>query len=131
MLRSRHAVVIADRVPDSSVAMGATSAMAQTATGRHHDLDAAARALVRTAAEVRADPAWRDRYAVMQPVFDRLYRHSKPLYDDLDGWATDTVTRSMRPCVLVFDAVRSRCCDAATIGSSHGRRMIDGLARTI
>ena len=60
------------------------AAMAQTATGRHHDLDAAAWALVRTAAEVRADPAWRDRYADMQPVFDRLYRRSKPLYDDLD-----------------------------------------------
>ena len=61
------------------------AAMAQTAMGRHRSLDAAAQALVRTGAEVRPDPAWRDRYARMQPVFDRLYRHSQGLYDDLDA----------------------------------------------
>ena len=65
------------------------AAMAQTATGRHHDLPSAAEHLVRVAAEVRPDPAWRDRYAAMQPVFDRLYRHSQALYDDLDALAAE------------------------------------------
>ncbi len=61
------------------------AALAQTATGRHRNLDDAAQALVRTAAEVRPDPAWQDRYARTQPVFDRLYRHSQVLYDGLDA----------------------------------------------
>lgn len=61
------------------------AAMAQTATGRYRTLEAAARQIVRTAAEVEPDPAWCDRYAAMQPVFDRLYRHSQALYDDLDA----------------------------------------------
>ncbi len=63
------------------------AAMAQTAMGRHQDLPSAAERLVRIAAEVRPDPAWRDRYAAMQPVFDQLYRHSQALYDDLDALA--------------------------------------------
>jgi len=61
------------------------AAMAQTATGRHATLDAAAQALVRYAAEITPDPAWSDIYARMQPVFDRLYRHSQQFYDDLDA----------------------------------------------
>ena len=61
------------------------AAMAQTAMGRHPSLDHAVRALVRYSDEVAPDPAWRDRYARMQPVFDRLYRHSQAMYDDLDG----------------------------------------------
>ena len=61
------------------------AAMAQTAIGRHASLEAAAAALVRYTAEIRPDPAWADVYARMQPVFDRLYRHSQTLYADLDA----------------------------------------------
>ena len=61
------------------------AALAQTAMGRHASLDAAAQALVRYAAEIEPDPAWSDIYARMQPVFDRLYRHSQAFYDDLDA----------------------------------------------
>jgi xylulokinase len=61
------------------------AALAQTATGLHVSLEAAADALVRLAEEVAPDPAWSERYARMQPVFDRLYRHSQALYDDLDA----------------------------------------------
>ena len=61
------------------------AALAQTATGRRRTLDAAVRDLVQISAEVPPDPVWRDRYLAAQPVFDRLYRHSQPLYDDLDA----------------------------------------------
>ncbi len=61
------------------------AAVAQTAMGRHASLADAAAALVRTAAEVMPDPAWSDTYARMQPLFDRLYRHSQEFYDDLDA----------------------------------------------
>lgn len=37
--------------------------------------------------EVSPNPAWRDRYARMQPIFDRLYERSRPLYADLDELA--------------------------------------------
>ena len=60
------------------------AALAQTAMGRHASLDAAVAAMVRYAAEIAPDPAWSETYARMQPVFDRLYRHSQALYDDLD-----------------------------------------------
>jgi len=63
------------------------AAMAQTATGRHASLNAASQALVGFAAEIAPDPAWSERYVRMQPVFDRLYRHSQALYDDLDALA--------------------------------------------
>lgn len=63
------------------------AAVAQTAMGRHASLEAAAGALVRTADEITPDPAWSEIYARMQPVFDRLYRHSQALYDDLDALA--------------------------------------------
>ena len=32
-----------------------------------------------------ADPAWKETYGRMQPVFDELYRHAQPLYDRLDA----------------------------------------------
>ena len=63
------------------------AAMAQTAMGRHRNLDDAATALVRFAAEVAPEPRWSEAYARMRPVFDRLYRHSQAMYDDLDGLA--------------------------------------------
>lgn len=61
------------------------AAMVATATGRFATVQEAAAAFVRTGAEIAPDPAWAERYARMQPVFDRLYRHSQALYDDLDG----------------------------------------------
>ena len=61
------------------------AAMAQTAMGRHRSLADAAATLVRTAAEIAPNPAWSDTYARMQPVFDRLYRHSQQFYDELDA----------------------------------------------
>ncbi len=63
------------------------AAMAQVATGAYAGLDEAIGAMVRFGAEIRPDPAWADTYARMQPVFDRLYRHSQALYDDLDRLA--------------------------------------------
>ena len=64
------------------------AALAQTALGRHGSLTAAADALVGIAEEVDPDPAWVERYARMQPIFDRLYRHSQDFYDDLDDLIT-------------------------------------------
>jgi xylulokinase len=63
------------------------AAMAAVAGGRFSDLGAAADAFVRYSDEVVPDPAWQERYARMQPVFDRLYLHSQALYDDLDALA--------------------------------------------
>jgi xylulokinase len=63
------------------------AAMAATATGRFSRLDDAVTAFVRYADEIMPDPVWAERYARMQPVFDRLYVHSRPLYDDLDRLA--------------------------------------------
>ena len=60
------------------------AALAATATGRFSSPVAAADAYVRYAEEIAPDPAWVARYAAMQPFFDRLYRHSQALYDDLD-----------------------------------------------
>ena len=61
------------------------AAMVQTATGRHASLHDAIGTIVSFAAEIAPDPAWSDTYARMRPVFDRLYHHSQPLYDDLDA----------------------------------------------
>ena len=44
-------------------------------------------AYVRHTDEIAPDPAWAERYARMQPIFDRLYAHSQALYDDLDALA--------------------------------------------
>lgn len=63
------------------------AAMGQVATGRHADARAAAQALVRWEREILPDPAWQAVYARMQPVFDRLYRHSQAMFDDLDALA--------------------------------------------
>lgn len=60
------------------------AAMAATALGRFGSVEAAVDALVRHGGEILPDPAWAERYARMQPVFDRLYHHSQALYDDLD-----------------------------------------------
>lgn len=60
------------------------AAMVAAATGRFATVQDAAGAFVRYGAEIAPDPAWAERYARMQPVFDRLYRHSQALYDDLD-----------------------------------------------
>ncbi|MGO1074330.1 xylulokinase [Inquilinus sp. CA228] len=61
------------------------AAMVAAATGRFATVQDAAGAFVRYGAEIAPDPEWAERYARMQPVFDRLYRHSQALYDDLDG----------------------------------------------
>lgn len=60
------------------------AAMVAAATGRFATVQDAAGAFVRYGAEIAPDPAWAERYARMQPVFDRLYHHSQALYDDLD-----------------------------------------------
>lgn len=61
------------------------AALAATATGRFATVQQAADAFVRYAGEIVPDPRWADTYARMQPVFDRLYRQSQALYDDLDA----------------------------------------------
>jgi len=58
--------------------------MAATATGRFTQVEAAADAYVAYAEEILPDPRWSDIYAPMQVFFEKLYRHSQPLYDDLD-----------------------------------------------
>jgi xylulokinase len=60
------------------------AALAAVATGRARDLPEAAGLVVRHGREVRPDPAWVERYARMQPVFDRLYLAAQDHYDDLD-----------------------------------------------
>ncbi len=60
------------------------AAMVAAATGRFSAVQDAAAAFLRYGAEIAPDPEWAERYARMQPVFDRLYRHSQALYDDLD-----------------------------------------------
>ena len=61
--------------------------LAATAEGRFSDPRQGADAFVRYAHEVRPNPAWVETYARMQPVFEKLYRHSQALYDDLDRLA--------------------------------------------
>ena len=61
--------------------------MAGVATGRFAGTDKAVAALVRHTDEVLPDPAWRDRYRRMQPIFDRLYQAGQGFYDDLDRLA--------------------------------------------
>jgi xylulokinase len=63
------------------------AAMAATATGRFARVEDAVDAFVRTAEEIAPDPEWAERYARMQPLFDRIYHHSQALYDDLDALA--------------------------------------------
>ncbi|MFC6489366.1 xylulokinase [Nitratireductor sp. GCM10026969] len=61
------------------------AALAAVATGAAGNLAEAAGQLVRHAREVVPDPAWADRYARMQPLFDRLYTDSQQHYDALDA----------------------------------------------
>jgi xylulokinase len=63
------------------------AAMAATATGRFSRTEDAAEAYVRYDEEIAPDPAWVEVYSHVQPVFDRLYHHSKALYDDMDALA--------------------------------------------
>lgn len=65
------------------------AAMAHVAMGEAPDAATAVDALVRTETDVLPDPVWAERYARMQPVFDRLYQHSQALYDDLDALMVD------------------------------------------
>lgn len=60
------------------------AAIAATATGRFTRAQDAAETFVQYAGEILPDPKWAETYARMQPVFNRLYRHSQALYDDLD-----------------------------------------------
>lgn len=64
------------------------AAMAATATGRFSRTEDAAEAYVRYDEEIAPDPAWAEIYSHVQPVFDRLYHHSKALYDDMDALAS-------------------------------------------
>jgi len=61
--------------------------LAAYATGRLATIPAAADALVRYSDEIRPVPEWRDRYARMQPLFDKLYNSAQGFYDDLDALA--------------------------------------------
>ena len=70
---------------ESECGLVGCAAMAQTAMGRHGSLAQAVDAIITFGAEVTPNPAWSDTYSRMQPVFDRLYRHSQALYDDLDA----------------------------------------------
>lgn len=63
------------------------AAMGAVATGGAASLEAAVSAFVRHTDEILPDPAWQERYARMQPVFDKLYFNSQRLYDDLDSLA--------------------------------------------
>ena len=59
--------------------------MAATATGRFPSVEAAADAYVSHVDEIIPDPRWSETYAPMQIFFEKLYKHSQALYDDLDG----------------------------------------------
>jgi xylulokinase len=61
--------------------------LAATAEGYFSGLEQGAGAWVRYADEVAPDPRLADTYARMQPMFEKLYRHSQALYDDLDRLA--------------------------------------------
>lgn len=63
--------------------VGAACMMA-VAVGDAPDLQAAVSAMVRYEREVAPNPAWRDRYDRMAPVFEELYERAAPLYDRLD-----------------------------------------------
>ena len=58
--------------------------LASVATGADSDVAAAATRIVRHDREIRPEPRWQEHYALMQPVFDRIYDSSQAFYDDLD-----------------------------------------------
>ncbi len=63
------------------------AALAATATGRFARLEDAVAAFVRHREEIPPQPAWVERYARMQPVFESVYRNSQSQYDLLDALA--------------------------------------------
>ena len=62
-----------------------SAAMAAVAIGRFASLQPAISAFVRYEPEILPDPTWAERYARMQPIFDKLYLQSQPFYDALDA----------------------------------------------
>lgn len=64
-----------------------SAAMGAVATGQFGSPEQAVSAFVRHTEEIMPDPAWQERYARMQPIFDKLYFNSQSLYDDLDALA--------------------------------------------
>jgi len=69
-----------------------TAAMAATALGRFSSLQQAVTRFVRHRTEVKPNPRWADTYARMQPVFNRIYTNSQPLYADLDTLLTSNAS---------------------------------------
>lgn len=63
------------------------AAMAATAAGHFSRVEDAARKFVSYGDEIPPDPGWSEIYARMQTVFDKIYRHSQVLYDDIDALA--------------------------------------------
>ena len=64
-----------------------SAAIAATALNIYGSLREAVTACVGFEREVPPIPAWSERYTAMQPIFDRLYEQSRPLYADLDALA--------------------------------------------
>ncbi len=60
------------------------AAMGFTAMGHYSGIQQAVDAHVRYADEVQPELRWQETYARMQPVFNRIYANSQPLYADLD-----------------------------------------------
>ncbi|CAN7245669.1 FGGY family carbohydrate kinase [Phyllobacterium sp. LjRoot231] len=58
--------------------------LAATATERFVNVETAVDAHVSYVEEIMPDPRWSDVYAPMQIFFEKLYKHSQALYDDLD-----------------------------------------------
>ena len=77
-----HIPILLPAEPECGV-IGA-AALAATAEGRFSRVEDAASAFVRYEREILPDPAWAETYVRMQPFFEKLYRHSQALYDDLD-----------------------------------------------
>ncbi|MBN8998095.1 MAG: pentose kinase, partial [Rhizobiales bacterium] len=77
--------IVVPREPECGVI--GCAAMAATAAGRFGGIQDAVAAYVRYADEIQPDPRQSERYQRMQPLFDRLYRHSQAFYDDLDALA--------------------------------------------
>lgn len=69
-----------------------SAAIAATALGRFSSLQEAVSRFVRYATEVKPNPRWVETYARMQPVFNRIYANSQPLYAELDALLTNNAT---------------------------------------
>ena len=68
------------------------AAMAATALGHYRTIEDAVAGCVRFAAEIEPIPAWAERYARMQPIFDTLQERSRDLYDALDALAVSNAS---------------------------------------